>query len=703
MRKVLWLDLETYSDIPVNRGVHKYAESRQLEILIFAYALDDRPAQAWIPSEALMPQELSEALSDPSVTVIAHNSSFDRTVLRHVYPDMEVFRTADRWKDTMIAAAALSLPRSLAGLCGALGIPVEESKDAAGKSLITVFCQPTSYGRHTAEELPDEWAHFVSYAVRDVEAMRTCARRMPLHYLTPKAWEQIWSEWRIDQRINDRGICVDTDLARHVCKACGTALKEAASRYPELTGGAVASPAAVGALRDWLAAQGIHVDDLSAAVVSGLLERTDISDTVREVLRIRQYAGLASVKKFDSLLASVSQDNRLRGCLQFMGTARTGRFCGRIFQPQNLPRGSFKPAEVELAISAFRCDIADLVYPSPLEAGKECLRALLWAPSGAKLCVADLSNIEGRTLAWLAGEDWKLKAFRDFDDGHGVDLYKATYARTFNVRPEDVTKKQRQIGKVMELALGYQGGVGAFVNFARVYGIDLEGDFTHAVKESISSDRWDEAAASYAYMAERFPDFSSDLSRDAWSACQAVRTAWREAHPKICQFWSELKDAVTRLTSDDRRPDGAIPAGRISFTYYRHHGGLDILARLPSGRVMIYPLARPPKPEERADLVFREYSGYASGGVETRTYAGKLCENITQAVARDILTSSMKPIEDAGYRIVLSVHDEYITEAPDTPDYSHEVLARLMATPPAWADGLPLAAAGFEAYRYRKD
>lgn len=703
MTHTLWLDLETYSGTDIRYGAHKYAEDPEIEILIFAYAMDDRPVSLWQPAYEAMPAELRENLEDDSVLLVAHNSAFDRTVLRRVLPQFRAFETADRWKDTMIAASALSLPRSLDGLCRALNLPVDKAKDAAGKQLIKVFCQPGRYGRNTAETNPEDWAKFCSYAGRDVEAMRRCAMRMPLHYNSPAVWSQIWREWRIDQRINDRGIFVDFRLASAVQKACAEELKTASAEYPKLTDGQVASPSAVSALKVWLETQGITVTDLSASVVAELLARTDLSDTVRRVLRIRQYAALASVKKFDALINAACSDNRLRGCLVFMGTSRTGRFCGRTFQPQNLPRGSFKPAEVDTAITAFKTGMVDLLYPSALEAGKECLRALLTAPAGCKLCVADLSNIEGRVLAWLAGEEWKLEAFRAFDAGHGVDLYKATYARTFNIRPEDVTKKQRQVGKVMELALGYQGGVGAFVNFARVYGIDLEGDFTASVKKSVGdTDLWATSASSYDYMSEQYADFDTDLSREAWIACRSVRTAWRDAHPAIQSFWEALKDAAIRLTGD-RPPEHPFRVGKVTFSSYANGNRRDILITLPSGRVMVYPLARKPEKGERAEMVFREYSGYGTSGTDICTYAGKLCENITQAVARDILTSSMEPIENAGYRIVLSVHDEYIAEAPDTPDYTHEELARLMATPPAWADGLPLAAAGFEAMRYRKD
>lgn len=712
----LWLDLETYSGTDIKYGAHKYAEDPALEILVLAYALDDGEVKDWRPQTDIMPPELREAFNNDGCTLIAHNSAFDRTILHRIYPDMPVFATADRWKDTMVAASALSLPRSLDGLCKALGLPVDKSKDAAGKALIKLFCSPGKFGiQSNPETNPAEWEAFCRYCRQDVEAMRNCARRLPLHYNRPEVWSQIWSEWRLDQRINDRGICMDMCLANRVCSVCDAETREDAKRYPELTGGMVRTPSSVTALKAWLDTRNVHLSEVTAQTVSDTLSRTDIDDTVREVLEIRQFASLASVKKFEALRNAVNSDNRLRGCLVFMGTSRTGRFCGRTFQPQNLPRGTFKPEQVETAIKAFDLDMVDILYPSARVAGKECLRALLMAPEGRKLCVADLSNIEGRVLSWLAGEEWKIQAFRAFDEGHGPDLYKASYARTFGIRPEDVTKKQRQIGKVMELALGYQGGVGAFVNFARVYGIDLEGEFTHAVKAAIASqagrsraedtESWRAARSSYDFMADKLGDeFNRDgLSVDAWTACQAVRTAWREAHPAIRRLWDEIKHAVVQLTRTDReRPDGPIKVGRTVFFGYRKSGGMDLLITLPSGRTMVYPQARAPRTGERADMMFTEYSGY-TGGAVVKTYSGKLCENITQAVARDILVGTMQVIDDRGYQIVLSVHDELITECPDTPEYTHEELSRLMTCAPSWAEGLPLSAAGFTAKRYRKD
>lgn len=696
-RDVLWLDLETASPRDIKSGAYRYAE--EAEVLLFAWAVNEAPAQVWEPNTQPMPPELDRLMRGEKTLYIAHNSNFDRTVLR-ARPEFRTYQRLgdpENWRDTMIMAAALSLPRSLDGLCTALGLPQDKAKDKAGKALIRKFC----HGDQLCMMVGAEWDRFVEYCGQDVEAMRTCAERMPLDYIEPDQWRQIFTDWALDQRINDRGMMIDTELAIAVQKACARESEALCERLTQLTGGEADAPTKTQGIMRWLAGRGYSVPDLTAATVDGLLNRADLPEDVRAVAEIRQCGALASPKKYNALLDAVNVDNRLRGCLAFMGTARTGRFSGRIFQPQNLPRGSFKPEQVATAIESFKSGTADLCYASPTAAAKECLRALITAPEGCKLCVADLSNIEGRTLAWLAGEKWKLNAFADFDAGHGVDLYKATYARTFQVDPADVTKKQRQIGKVMELGLGYQGGVGAFVNFARVYGIDLEGEFLHAVRNT--ADPADLRAGEEAFEWQSAqPDYVADLSPDAWAACYAVRTAWRRAHPAITEFWAALGRAVTAALSPTHRAGMMHRAGdHVLVTAYPHGDDLrDVLIRLPSGRSMLYPGARPAYASERALMIFEdcEYSA-----TPTRTYSGKLCENVTQAVARDILVGTMQSIEDRGYKIVLSVHDELITECPDAPEYSHGELSRLMATAPEWAKGLPLAAAGFEAMRYRKD
>lgn len=369
---------------------------------------------------------------------------------------------------------------------------------------------------------------------------------------------------------------------------------------------------------------------------------------------------------------------------------------GRLFQPQNLPRGTLTPEQVDTAIGAIKTGIAPALYDDVNAVVSSCLRGAIVAPPGKKLVVADLSNIEGRVLAWLAGEHWKIAAFRAYDRGDGVDFYKATYARTFGVKPEEVTKKQRQIGKVLELAMGYMGGVGSFMAFATVYGVDLQELAAHTY-EALDPGTIETARGQLDFFQRK--GMTNGLDERTWTALNAIKLAWRGAHPAITAFWRETELRIQSAFGEPyAHPDKALYPVTFANTKF------GLAARLPSGRVMAYPRAEVPA-DEGERCLFRYYAPLRvrKGFAMTKTHAGKIVENITQAVARDVLAANLARVEAAGYKIVLSVHDELITETPDTPDYTAEKLAAMMATPPAWARGLPLAAAGFEAYRYKKD
>lgn len=680
---ICWLDLETFCRTPIDAGVYKYSE--EARILLFGYALDNAPAQVvdLNATGGVLPPDLVAALRDPSCTLIAHNSNFDRTVLKKTEPSVA---SPWRWRDSMIHASALSLPSALADLCAVCHLPTDKAKDADGRRLVRLFCRPQADGSVlTEKDRPEDWARFVNYCRLDVEAMRAVIKALPADLAPPPF---VWNEWAIDQVINDRGMYIDQELVRAAVSASAQAKIDADSTISRLTRGEVTSAGQLDALISFMLKEwGYTLPDMQAATLQARLNDPALPEGARELIATRLAVSKASVKKFEALQNSCCSDGRLRGCLQFMGALRTGRWTGRLFQPQNLPRGTMSPAEVEDGVAALKSGLAPVLYDDVSALVSNCVRAAICAPAGKKLVVADLSNIEGRVLAWLAGETWKLDAFRAYDAGKGPDLYKVAYGRTFGIKPEDVTKKQRQIGKVLELAMGYQGGVGAFATFARSYGVDLDEMAGH-VRASCPADVWD-SAAEYAARADR-----GDLSLNAWTACEAVKILWRRAHPAIVRFWASVADAARAVL---RGVGAEIPAGRCRI--YRR--GTYLVARLPSGRQLCYPAAR----LTSGSNAF-EYYGQIQA---TRrwafigTYAGKIAENLTQATARDVLASSLPAVERAGYAVVLSVHDELITEVPDRPTFSAEGLASFMATPPDWAFGLPLSAAGFESYRYKKD
>ena len=415
---ILWLDLETYSPVPITHGTHRYAE--EAEVLLVAVAVDDQPTEVWDTQYRLAWKRDLQSLIDAAERIVIHNSHFDRTILRHVGVDVPV----EKIRDTMVQALAHSLPGSLGTLCDVLDVPTDKAKDKAGKKLIHLFTKPRPKNmklrRADSASHPAEWAEFVEYARLDVAAMRDVYGRMP-------NWNNSLSErqlWRIDQRVNDRGIAIDLDLARGAVRAFRRTSGTLAARAADLTDGYVKKLTQGTRFLRYL--EDFHnfvPENLTKGVVAGLLGGDSLTPEVRELLEIRQQASATSPAKYKVLLDATSSDGRLRGTLQFCGASRTGRDAGRIFQPQNLPRPTMDADVIETGIAAMKLDCEDLMFDNVTDLCSSAVRGCLVAPAGRKLVIADLSNIEGRVLAWLAGEDWKVKAFADFDRGVGHDLY----------------------------------------------------------------------------------------------------------------------------------------------------------------------------------------------------------------------------------------------------------------------------------------
>ncbi|WP_323026649.1 DNA polymerase [Castellaniella sp.] len=684
----LHLDLETYCEVPIQNGTHAYAE--HAEVMLFAWALDDEPVAVWdCTADPIMPKALDVALRDPDVILQAHNSHFDRTVLRHAMPGYPL--PIERWRDTMVQALAHSLPGGLGQLCDILKVDQDKAKDKDGRQLIHLFCKPrpatSKIRRATRETHPEQWAKFVAYAGLDIVAMREIQKRLPV-------WNYQGDElalWHLDQRINDRGVAIDTELVHAAITAVNREQKDLAHRTAEITDGTVQAATQRDALlRHVLEAYGLSLPDMQQSTLERRINDPDLPVELRELLAIRLQASTTSTSKYKTLAKGVSSDGRLRGTLQFDGASRTGRWAGRLFQPQNLPRPVLEQDEIDQGVEALVAGCADLVASDIMKLTSSAIRGCIVAPRGKKLVVADLSNIEGRMIAWLAGEAWKLQAFRDFDAGHGPDLYKLAYAKAFGISPDEVDKHQRQIGKVMELMLGYEGGVGAFLTGAATYGIDL-----NAMAEAA----WDSIPSGITAEAEQFLNWRAGKKMGTFSlaprtfiVCDSLKRMWRAAHPAIAAFWKELQDAAVQAVL---RPGVTMTCRTLKL----RRDGAWLRIRLPSGRFLCYPSPA----VEDGKLSYMGVNQYSRKWARLKTYGGKLAENVTQAAARDILASSMRPVEDAGYQIVLSVHDELITEAPDSPEFNPGHLASFMTDNPAWAEGLPLAAAGMEVYRYRKE
>lgn len=684
----LFLDLETYCETPIKNGTHAYAENA--EVMIFAWAFGD--GEVHVEDLTAYPNlslELSKLLKDQSVKLVAHNSGFDRTVLRHALPQYDL--KIERWEDTMVQALSHSLPGALGSLSEIFNLDSDTAKDKAGKQLIQLFCKPrpknSKERRATSETHPEKWAEFVSYAKNDILAMRELYKKIP-------KWNYRKAElalWHLDQKINDRGVCIDIELVQSAIEAVDKAQAELARQTKEMTDGEVEAATQRDAmLKHILNAHGVSLPDMQKSTLERRLNDDSIPLAVRELIAIRLQASTTSTAKYKALSLGTNSDGRLRGTLQFNGASRTGRWAGRLFQPQNLPRPVLKQSVIDQGIEALKIGCADIFYDNVMELTSSAIRGCIQAPEGKKLVISDLSNIEGRALAWLAGEEWKNQAFRDFDNGIGHDLYKLSYAKSFGVSPESVDKDQRQVGKVQELALGYEGGVGAFLTFATAYGLDLDAMAEQAIG-NIDKSVMNEAIRAYEWhKKERRNTFG--LKRETWLVCDSFKRSWRYAHPNISAWWSELKEAATSALMS---PDIGFACRKVAFM----KKGSWLLVKLPSGRFLCYPGAK----IQDGKITYMGNNQYTRKWERLSTYGGKFAENITQAAARDVLGHNMPIIEQSSYEITLSVHDEVITETPDLPEFNHEHLSNLLATNPQWATDLPLAAAGFESYRYRKD
>lgn len=694
-KRFVFCDTETYSEVDLfSSGVHRYAESPTTEITVFVWAVDDGPPVVEDLTGRKRPSaEAMALLNDPAVILVFHNVAFDRTLMRHCWGlDLPI----ERFEDTMVRALAHGLPGALGKIGAALGVDEDEAKDKKGRELVMLFAKPRPKNhklrRATRDTHPDDWAMFLSYAGQDVVAMRAIHRKLPNWNYRQGHPEM--DLWYLDARVNNRGIQIDLDLARAAIDAVAVEQARLKAETNDATDGKVRSPSQRDELLSYILLEhGVRLPDMSADTLRRRAEDPNLPDPVRLLINLRLEATKTSTSKYKAAVNATSSDGRLRATQQFCGAARTGRVAHRLVQPGNLPRPSkgFDEAAQELAIQSLKAGTADILHDDVMQLTADCIRGLIVAPPGRKLCIADLSNIEGRVLAWLAGENWKLDAFRAYDAGRGADIYKLAYARSFGVDAALVDKDQRQIGKVQELMLGYEGGVGAYLTGAATYGFNV-GDLAASVYRATDPRTWKDTLGSYDWFQKK--GLTYGLPLDHWAACRVLVDAWREAHPNTKALWGALKEAFA----------GAVRKRGETFAVGQHLkvrcDGSWLRIRLPSGRYLCY---LSPEVDADGNCSFMGVDQYSRQWKRIRTHGGKLAENVTQAVARDVMFYNAPSIEAAGYAIVLSIHDELLTETPDTDEFSSDALAALMSADPGWAKGLPLAAAGFETYRYRKD
>lgn len=599
--KTLNIDIETKSGNEIKYGVRKYVDSFDFEILLFAYSIDGGEVEVVDFTKGIdVPLEVNLALTDPSVTKIAFNASFERTCISRA---MGRPLPPEQWRDTMIWGMELGLPASLAQMAKYLNVP--QQKDTEGKRLIRKYCIPKKDGSFCEEYDSEDWELFKSYVAQDVRTEMSIADELAPYPIADSEWEL----WALDQAINDRGVGIDMDLVRAALLLDEETSAAAKEQLKTLTG--LDNPNSVMQLKKWLDEQGLQVQSLGKEQVTEILSDAETPNLVREALLLRQATSNSSIKKYDMLNNATCRDDRVHGILQFYGATRTGRWAGRLLQVQNLPRGSLKPHELATArdfVKANDMEALDMIWGDVPEVLKSLIRSALIPSDGHEFIVSDFSAIEARVIAWLAGETWVLDTFRE-----GHDIYKATANQMFHLGGVDkVDKAMRQRGKVATLALGYQGGTGALQAMG-------------ALKMGIKEDE-----------------------------LQGLVNAWRTANPNIVKFWRRVEAAAKRALEFGTKV--SLRGTGISF-YVRD---TFLMIGLPNGRSIAYANAT----LEDGRIRYEGKSMTSSTFQKLDTYGGKLVENIVQATARDVLGESMIRLEKLGYKIVAHVHDEVILDVP---------------------------------------
>jgi len=646
MPGLMGIDVETYSSAPLPKcGVYRYCDAPDFEILLFSYAFDDEPVQTIdLASGETLPKEAISALEDPDIIKVAYNAQFERVCLSRY---LGHWLDPHQWRCTMVMAAYLTLPGRLADAAVALG--TTEKKMEEGKDLIRYFsvpCKPSKTNggrtRNLPTDAPEKWAVYRQYNAQDVETERAIRKALEKYSLP----EQEWELYALDQQINDRGVRVDKKLVKNAIAVDAVFAQAACQRAKELTG--LENPGSVNQLKAWLADQDMPMESLARKIVQEKAAQTD--GIVAELLNLRLELSKTSVKKYEAMARCVCRDGRVHGLLQFYGANRTGRWAGRLVQAQNLPQNHLP--DLELAREIVKNgdeELLDTLFASVPGTLSELIRTAFIPRDGCRFLVADFSAIEARVLAWLASEEWVLEEFR----GKGK-IYEATASRMFHIPKESIVKgnpnyEYRQKGKQATLSCGYGGGVGAL-----------------------------------KAMGAKMPE----------DEMQPLVDAWRAANPNIVAFWSALDRAARTVI----RKKTSARIGKV-ILYWQDD---KMLMRLPSDRNLCYQSPHFTENRFGSDAIGYYAPNAAGQMVVQETFGGKLAENATQAIARDILAHALLTLEKNGYPVVFHVHDEAVVEMPNGQG-SLEEACRLMAIAPNWAEDLPLRADGYECMYYRKD
>lgn len=667
----LHIDKETFSVVDLKAyGLDIYSRHPTTDVWCMGWAFDNEPVQMWKRGQPL-PDRIRKHVEAGGV-VIAHNIMFEHAIWNNVmvrkygWPVLKL----SQCDCTMARAYAMSLPGGLKQLAQALG--VTSQKDMHGHGLMLTMSKPRSFtvlGTPVFWDDAQRFERLCKYCAQDVYAERDCDDKMlPLSPAERRVW-------LLDQRINSRGIGVDRDAIEKTLVMIERVKKDLNSKMKDATNGRIKETSEASAILQWCKDNGVPMEGLRKHDIEEWLEFEHLPSAVQEVLEIRGDAAKSSVTKLLTMIKMSQRDGRLRGQFQYHG-AGTGRWAGRGVQLHNLPRPDKRWKNPDLQnliienLKSGKYDENDIdnLYGAFLRVISSLVRGYLVPAKGFEFIGADLANIEGRCLAWLAGEEWKLQAFRDYDAGIGEDIYLLTAGRILRKPPREVDDDDRQAyGKVPELALGYEGGIGAFQSMAVNYGVEVT----------------DEEA-------------------------DQIKLDWREVHPKTKQYWYDVKRAAMSAV---KNPGGEFSAGAAGRQVKFKVAGSFLWLKLPSGRCLCYPfpeiqMVKAPWGDQIEAVTYMGIDGRAKSKtkgkwVRMSTYGGGLVENICQAVARDILVEGMFRLEDKGYLIVLHVHDEAVAETELGLGDTKEV-EQLMSVVPVWAQGLPVSAKGFRGQRYRK-
>ena len=656
---MITIDIETKSDKDISKcGIYAYTDTPYFDILLFAYSIDGQPIQVVdMANGEEIPESILAALADENVVKRAFNCNFERVCLskylREKHPQyfqsysidedtVGDFLNPESWHCSMIHARTLGLPSSLAEVGKVLGI--EQQKMTEGKALVKFFCVPydTVDGVpqfHNPKDYPDKWEIFKAYNKRDVEAELEIDRKLS-RFPVP---DFLWKEFYLDQEINDRGILVDMQLADKAINLDAEAKEELTAEMKRLTG--VENPNSVYQLLDWLETQGYKSDSLGKAQVQELIKTA--KEPVKSVLQLRLQLSKSSVKKYTAMKNTACSDNRARGMFSFYGASRTGRWAGRNVQLQNLPQNHLPDlTEARELVKYSSFEDIQMLYDDVPDTLSQLIRTAFIPRQGMKFIVADFSAIEARVIAWLAGEEWRMKAF-----ANGEDIYCASASKMFGVPvvKHGENGHLRQKGKISELACGFGGSVGAM----KAMGADSLGLSDTELKQIV--------------------------------------TDWREASPHITELWWAVDRAVKKAVKEKT----ATKTHGLLFSY--EAGFLFI--RLPSGRRLAY--AKPYIGKNKFGGESVTYMGINAQKKWDRleSYGPKFVENCVQGIARDLLMYSMQTLSQ--YFIVGHIHDEMIIECPK--DTKLDEICQQMARTPDWAKGLLLRADGYECSFYKKD